>query len=225
MGIVGWGVFPAPTYLTLRRDLPQVKLEIADELLRDARMKKSPSEIKLLKRALRISEEALEAAWESLKVGVTELELANIIDSTMTSLGSEGFAFPTIVISGPRTNLMIGFPSRRKIRRGEPVLIDLGARVQGYCADLSRTFICGRPNRKQQEVVDAVHQMYGELVRRARPGVGANDLHEAATNVAKEWGFGSNVQHLAGHGGFIVENTALLTDSGCEVLNRVSLGP
>ena len=261
VGIAGWGVFPTPAYLTLQRDHPQTKLEVADELLRDERMKKSPSEIKLLKKALKISEEALEKAWEALKEGVTEFELAVIIDSTMRSLGSEGgFAFPTIIISGLRSNLMIGFPSRRKIRRGEPVLMDLGARVEGYCADLSRTLVCGRPNQKQKEVVAAIHQMYAELVRRSKPGMGANDLDKASAKVAKECGFGSNVQHLAGHGvgidvhekplfdventplmpstvdalepglyvpsvgGFIVENTAIITDSGCEVWNKIPLG-
>jgi Xaa-Pro aminopeptidase len=156
---------------------------------------------------------------------------------------------------------MIGFPSRRKIRRGEPVLMDIGARVEGYCADLSRTLVCGRPNQKQKEVVAAVHQMYAELVRRSKPGMGANDLDKTSAKVAKECGFGSNVQHLAGHGvgidvhekplfdventplmpstvdalepglyvpsvgGFIVENTAIITDSGCEVWNKIPLGP
>ncbi|MGL4208429.1 MAG: M24 family metallopeptidase, partial [Candidatus Adiutrix sp.] len=113
--------------------------------LDEPRAIKSSDEIKLIKKALAITEAAVSFAWERMEPGVTEQETAFLIEAEFRRLGAEGPSFETIVAAGPNAALPHAEPTGRKMKNGDMVIIDCGAKYKGYCADITRTKIIGPP--------------------------------------------------------------------------------
>ena len=99
----------------------------------DLRMKKTPGEIALIAKAQEIADQAFSLVTRSIRVGVTEIELALELEFTMRRLGAEGLAFPIIAVSGARSSLPHGQPTANKVSPGDFLTIDFGARYEGYC--------------------------------------------------------------------------------------------
>src|SRR2546429_299671 len=134
----------------------------------------SPAHIRYLtgfsRPAAALGGEALRQALPRVRVGMTELEIAGILEGALRRLGSEGHPFPTIVASGARTALPHARSSRRTLVAGEWLLLDFGAQVDGYCADITRTVVVGaRATDAQRTLYELVHTAQ----RRAREGGGA----------------------------------------------------
>src|SRR2546421_4809758 len=101
---------------------------------------------------------------------MTELEVAGVLEGARRRLGSEGHPFSTIVASGPRTALPHARSSRRAVAKGEWLLLDFGAQVDGYCADITRTLVVGARATERQR---ALYELVAEAERRGaggRPG-------------------------------------------------------
>ena len=113
-----------------------------DDQLVDLRLKKSDVEIESLRQAIAISEQALAETLDTVKIGMTEIEIADMLDRDMKQLGSEGTAFDTIVHAGGNTALPHMKPLPYAVQAGDPLLIDFGAVYEGYCADITRTVFC-----------------------------------------------------------------------------------
>ena len=140
-------------------------------------------------------------AFHHVKVGQNEFAVAAGLEGALRRRGSEWHPFPTIVASGPRSALPHARTSERVIAAGDLLLIDFGAQVDGYCSDITRTFIVGRaPDEKQRVVYEAVE----EAARRAREGVRAGQTGREADALARrpltERGFGEAFGHSLGHG-------------------------
>ncbi len=161
---------------------------------------KGEEEIKAIGRAVRLAEEAMEAAREAIKPGVSELEVAAAAERALRLGGSEFYAFATLVASGGRASYPHAQPSPKKIRRGEPVVVDLGARVSGYCADLTRTFIVGKPENQLARVCEAVLEARGEALKRIKPGISGSEADGFARAILREYGFDEAFPHGLGHG-------------------------
>ncbi|MET1128695.1 MAG: Xaa-Pro peptidase family protein [Thermoproteota archaeon] len=162
---------------------------------------KEPWEVEHIKKALRITENAFMEAVSQLDYGVSEAELAGIIEYSFRLQGSEGVAFPTIVAFGANTVYPHASPSQaRRLTRPTPVLIDLGARYEGYASDMTRTIYFGSPDQEFRSVAEAVREALLEAVDKVSSGVEAGEVDAAARRVLERYGLSSYFIHSLGHG-------------------------
>ena len=166
---------------------------------------KDEDELANLKKAAQITEQAVASALKSLKVGLTEMELKDIIEAELQKFGSEQPSFPTIVAFGPNSALPHHQPTQMVLKTEMPILIDLGATVNGYHGDMSRTVWFGKKPSpeflKVEEVVKAAYQeAVSALKNRQGQQILAKDLDQAARGVITQAGYGKNFIHTTGHG-------------------------
>ncbi|MDR1044073.1 MAG: aminopeptidase P family protein, partial [Candidatus Adiutrix sp.] len=184
----------------LRRALPEIELAplIFDP---DAlRARKNPEEIRLVARALAITEAAVGALFQKMVPGMTEREAAFFLEDEFRRLGAEGPSFETIVAAGPNAALPHASPGPRKFREGELVVVDCGARYQGYCADLTRTRVIGRARAWQKEIYAIVRQAQLLAVKAIAPGTPAGEVDRLARDYIGRHGYGDCFGHSLGHG-------------------------
>ena len=137
----------------------------------------------------------------AVRVGMTELEVAALLEAELRRAGSEAHPFDTIVASGPRAALPHARTSRRAIEAGEWLLLDFGSRVAGYCADVTRTFVVGAlPDRRQQDVYEVVREAQGAALQGLRAGMTGKDGDALARDRIAQAGFGEEFGHSLGHG-------------------------
>ncbi len=171
-----------------------------DGIVETLRTIKGEDEIAAIVDAGRIAARALEETLAIIKPGVREAEIAAELDYRMSRLGAEGPAFATIVASGPRTALPHAGTSARKVEVGDLLLCDLGARLRGYCSDLTRTFVIGPPTRRQSEIYARVLEAQTAACERLQSGVPASEVDGAARRVFEAAGLGAQFTHSTGHG-------------------------
>jgi len=160
---------------------------------------KTKEEIRWMRRAAELACRGLRCASELLEEGRSEREIAAEVEYEMRRAGSEGTPFPTIVASGPNSLLPHASSSNRRVRKGELVVVDLGALYRGYCSDLTRTFALS-PSPRQERLLRAVREAQLSALERVRAGRRAGEVEEAARKVLEERGYGRYVLHGAGHG-------------------------
>jgi Xaa-Pro aminopeptidase len=173
---------------------------VADGLVEQFRIVKSESEIALLRKAFEITSEAFERIAPTIQAGQTEWDVAWKIHQTFVELGAEGPAFPTIVAAGTHAARPHHEPGERVIREGEPIVIDMGARYHGYCADLTRTVWVGEPDDNLREVYPIVAAAVEHAIERVQPGMTGADMDAAARDYIDARGFGDAFNHSLGHG-------------------------
>jgi Xaa-Pro aminopeptidase len=177
-----------------------VTLTPTAEVVEQLRAKKSEPEIDTLRNALALAEAAFTACSAEIKPGVTEKELAWIMEKRMREDGAEGLSFPTIVASGPNSALPHAIPGERRIRSGEPLLFDWGARLDGYCSDISRTTVIGRPDTTFKKVFQTVLEAQRRAIDAIRAGVSSRTVDGIAREHISRQGFGGKFGHGLGHG-------------------------
>ncbi|MDR0549619.1 MAG: aminopeptidase P family protein [Deltaproteobacteria bacterium] len=168
--------------------------------LDDLRIVKSPKEVDLIKKALAITEEAIGLLFDSFVPGWTEAEAAFFLDTNFRALGGEGAAFETIVATGPNAALPHAIPSDRVIEAGEAVVIDCGARYQGYAADCTRTLIYGEPKDWQKEIYRTVREAQTLAIADLSPKVSGAMVDRIARDHIAKAGYGEFFNHSLGHG-------------------------
>jgi len=164
------------------------------------RMVKEESELHLLAQAAAIVDEALELLVAEGFEGRTEAQIAWRLETLIHELGAEGPSFDTIVAAGPRAALAHAIPGDHRIERGELVLIDAGARFQGYCSDITRTLAVGTPGQRAREVYEAVLAAQLAGLAAVRPGIDGRSVDAAARAVIGAAGYGDFFGHGTGHG-------------------------
>jgi Xaa-Pro aminopeptidase len=173
----------------------------AGELVERQRVMKSPEEVAAITAAAELAQEALSKVLPSVRAGQTELEVGATLEATLRRSGSQWHPFPTIVASGPRSALPHARTSGRVIGKGELLLIDFGAQVDGYCADLTRTVVVGAPADERQRML---HELVQSAQRRAiehlRAGMLAREGDALARDVIAARGLGDAFGHSLGHG-------------------------
>ncbi len=176
------------------------KLVLLDGLVESLRMIKEPGEIELISRAAEISDKAFQHIEETIRAGMSEREVAWEIERFMRESGSQAIPFDIIVASGPNSALPHAKPSERIIQKGEPVLFDFGARVDGYGSDLSRTICLGTPDDTFKKVYDVVLGAQLAALAIIKEGMTGEQSDSMARTVIKEAGYGEAFGHALGHG-------------------------
>ena len=170
------------------------------DLVEVLRERKDESEVASIRQAVAQAEKALDATVAQIKMGMTELDVAGLLESALRRAGSDGFPFPSIVASGPNTALPHARPTTRRLEGGDFLLIDFGARASGYCSDITRTFVVGRATQEQREVYDVVRLANERAVKAVRPGMSGRDADGVARGYIQDRGFGDLFGHSLGHG-------------------------
>ena len=173
----------------------------SDDLVELVRAVKDEAEIATMRRAADVADDAFEQLLTEIKVGMTEREIAALLEQHMIELGASGTSFPTIVACGPGGAQPHAVPTDRPVRPGEPLLIDFGCRVDGYCSDTTRTFCIGEPDPKLTELYAIVRAAQDAGFKALQDGVRrGRDVDAASRDVITEAGYGEQYFHSLGHG-------------------------
>ncbi len=180
----------------------QVNLELIPTtgIVEQLRSTKEPQELVLITKAVELADAALEEAKALIRPDMTEKAAAWEIEKNLRQKGSEGVPFEIIVASGPNSALPHARPTEKAICSGEPILIDMGAKIDGYCSDLSRTLFLGRANETFQKVYAVVHQAQATAIDQVRSGMAASQADQLARGVIEQAGYGDAFGHGLGHG-------------------------
>ncbi len=172
---------------------------IIDEILYDLRIIKDDDEFALLKKAAEINMKSMVEGIVNISEGISEKKLMMIIREAALELGAEDTPF-TIVQSGSNTSMPHAESSNKKIRRGEIVLLDIGATYEGYVSDITRTVFFGEPDEKHTKIYDIVKKAQEKAIQNVRPGVYAEYIDEIARKSITSEGYGEYFIHRTGHG-------------------------
>ncbi len=185
---------------SLAKAAPAASVTSATPVTAGCRMIKSPAELALMRLASSVTIQAYEAAWKSMRDGMTAREFGESIGSAYQALGFPGFASVQV---GEYSALPHGSRQPQIIKEGTIVLIDDGCTVEGYQSDISRTFVLGKAPDKMRQVFDIVHRAQSAALAAARPGVPCEAVDAAARKVIVDAGYGPGYKyftHRVGHG-------------------------
>lgn len=185
---------------TLNKSHPRLELVPVSGLVEKLRIVKEPSEIALIRRAADLTRKAFEYAHKTMEAGMTELRLAWLVESFLREGGSQAMPFEVICASGPNAALPHARPSERQIKAGEPVIIDIGAKLEYYCSDMTRTFCIGRPDDAYRKVYDTVKRAQAAGISAVRDNETSGEVDRAARKVIEDAGYGNAFGHGLGHG-------------------------
>lgn len=170
-------------------------------ICRTLREIKEPAETERIQAASQLAEAALEDVLKTLAEGVTEQEIAGLLEYEFRKRGARGASFDTIALFGARSSLPHGVPSGKPLENGDIVLIDCGCVLDGYCSDLTRTFVFGRiPGNWFLEVYECVRQAQEAAVLSVRAGARTRAVDSAARTPITQAGYGNHFGHGTGHG-------------------------
>jgi len=170
-----------------------------EEAVQKLRQIKTPKEVETMRRAAAITSEAFEAILPKIREGMTEKELQIELDFTMLRLGADGNAFNTIIASGENGSLPHAIPGSRKIRRGDMITMDFGAKVDGYCSDMTRTVAFGEPSEEMRRVYETVYQAQKMCEEALSAGKVCSEIDRMARDYIDSQGYQGRFGHGLGH--------------------------
>ena len=169
-------------------------------LVEGLRLIKDEYEYAIITRAIEIADHAFEAVAVRLVPGMTEKQVAWELEKSMRDQGAEGPSFGTIVAFGPNAAMPHHRPDATALKIGQPVIIDMGARLEGYCSDLSRTVILGRPDAQFRKIYDVVLAAQETCINAVQAGMTGHDADRLARDIIEKAGYGDQFGHSTGHG-------------------------
>jgi Xaa-Pro aminopeptidase len=178
----------------------KVEMIPTENLVEQLREVKDEQEIQQTQSALRIAETAFTQILDRIKPGMTEKEIAWMLEKEMREAGAEDLSFPSIVASGPNSALPHAIPGGRMWQAGEPLLFDWGAKLHGYCSDISRTLVSGRGDKTFQMVCQTVLDAQQMAIDTIRDGVSTVAVDRIARSHIEAQGFKGKFGHGLGHG-------------------------
>jgi Xaa-Pro aminopeptidase len=176
------------------------KLVPTTGLVEEFRMVKEPAELAAIKRAVELTDAAFAHFVANVKVGMTEKEAAWNIEEYMRTHGADKVAFDLIVASGPNGALPHAIPGARKFQRGEPIVVDIGCRIDYYHSDMTRTICLGQPDEQFNKVFSTVLKAQKAAEKKIKAGVKGKRADAFARNVIEKAGYGEYFGHGLGHG-------------------------
>ncbi|WP_457755555.1 M24 family metallopeptidase [Thermodesulfatator indicus] len=176
-----------------------VKIDEARPVIERMREIKDQEEIEAIRKALAIAEEILSEVAKEIRPGVTEKELAAKV-IMMSHKMADGLSFPPIVASGPNAARPHAEPTDKPLKPGEPVIIDMGVKWQGYCSDITRTFFVEKATGKFKYIYKMVKKAKEAAEQKLKAGVKAQEPDEAARTVFRQEALERHFWHSLGHG-------------------------
>lgn len=188
----------AETYLELGKSL---ELHAAPRLVEELRTVKDEGELAALRASCALNHRVYAALESALAPGMTERDVAWMLERLFRDGGAEALSFAPIVGFGPNGALPHATPGEASLRPETPVLIDMGGRLGGYCSDQTRTWWVGeRPSDEFRRTLDLVREAQGLAIARVAPGVSTDELHSAVKEFFASHGEAEHFTHSLGHG-------------------------
>ncbi|MEN8135191.1 MAG: Xaa-Pro peptidase family protein [Thermodesulfobacteriota bacterium] len=169
-------------------------------LIERLRLCKSPTEIERIRAAVLLNEQVFQEVFGELELGMTERQVAIKIETLMRKKGAAGPSFETIVAGGPNGAKPHAVPGDRPLKAGEPIVIDMGLILAGYCSDMTRTVVLGEPDAKAREIFRLVRKAQKAGIKAIRAGVTGAEVDRAARHIIAQAGYGKQFGHGLGHG-------------------------
>lgn len=206
------------TYESWRDRFAGVKLHGASDIIPRLRMVKSAEEIEKVRQACGVADACFANVCRLIQPGVTEWDINLDIEFFIRRSGYE-LGFDPIVVSGERSARPHGKASEKKLEVGDFVTMDFGAKVEGYCSDITRTVVVGEATDRHREVYNQVLKAQLAALEMMRPGVRAADVDRRAREVFDEIGLAKYFGHGLGHGlGSVVHDTGRMSSTSTDVL-------
>lgn len=200
----------------------ETRLKMQNKLVWELRKVKDEKELELMRKAGELTSEGMKAAYETIRPGVREYEVAAEIEYAMRKTGSWGTAFETIVASGVRSAFPHGGCTDRKIQKGDLVVVDIGATYKYYRSDMTRTIVAGKLSAKQKKIYEIVRLAQEKAFQAVKPKAKAKDIDAIARKVIEDAGYDEYFVHGLGHGvGLEVHEPPTLNQ---ESKDRLSVG-
>lgn len=190
----------------LNKAQSQLQLIPTDALVESIRAVKELEEIEFITRAVEITDKAFAYIESIIAPGMTENQVGWELEKFQRQQGSQALPFDLIVASGPNAALPHHKPSERPIRAGEPIVIDMGARVSGYASDFTRTLCLGEPDATFKKVYDTVLGAQLAAIALIKEGVTGGEADGFARTVISEAGYAEFFGHSLGHGVGLAEH-------------------
>lgn len=169
-------------------------------LVETLRIVKTEEEIALIRQSVHLNEVVFQEVYKTLSPGLTERQIALRIETAMREKGAEDKSFATIVAGGPNAALPHAVPTDRPVREGEPLVIDMGLKLTGYCSDMTRTVVLGQPDAKTIELFRVVRRAQLTALAGLKAGVTGFAVDKLARETIRQAGYAKNFGHGLGHG-------------------------
>ncbi|ARI75921.1 M24 family metallopeptidase [Halobacillus mangrovi] len=178
----------------------QVDVKDVEDQLNEMRVVKDEQEIAIMREAAELADFGVKVGTESLREGVTEMEVLATIEYELKKKGVSEMSFSTMVLFGEKSGQPHGNPGDRKLEAGDFVLFDLGVVWKGYTSDITRTFAFKSISDKQKEIYEKVREALEASLAISKPGTRIGDLDKTARDVITKAGYGELFPHRIGHG-------------------------
>ena len=217
---LGFDTMSVLTYQKFSKILKHTtRLEAKSEYVWHLRRVKDGGELRKMRKAAELTVQGMQTAYEAIKTGLREYEIAAEIEYTMRAHGSYGVAFDTIVASGPRSAYPSGGCGERKLKNGDLVVVDIGATYKNYRGDMTRTFVVGKPSSKQKKIYAIVKTAQEKAFQKIRNGAKAAEPDVVARGIIERAGYIEYFVHGLGHGiGLEVHEQPVLNPTSKDVL-------
>ncbi len=187
------------TFAALQKAMEGVSFAPEKQVVEALRQIKDESEIALIEKACQIASRAFEVILGMIKPGMTELEVRFALENEMYSRGAEKIAFDTIIAAGANGALPHAIPGNRTIEKGDLLTMDFGAKVGGYCSDMTRTVAVGKPDDEKRRVYDTVLEAHLLAMDAIRPGASCREVDRVARDHIDAAGYRGRFGHGLGH--------------------------
>ena len=185
---------------SLQQVVNHAEIVSVETILNEHRLIKDENELTSLKQAAELADFGVQVGIEALKNGVTEMEVLATIEFELKKKGIREMSFSTMVLFGEKSGQPHGNPGLKRLSEGDIVLFDLGVVLDGYCSDITRTFVYKTYNEEQKKIYDTVLQANLAALAASKAGTRIGDLDQIARTIIADAGYGDYFPHRLGHG-------------------------
>jgi Xaa-Pro dipeptidase len=186
-------------FLRIQKVLPKTEFTDSKKIIGQARLTKTEEELKIMRKATQIAAEAITETHAAIEEGMTELDIQKMVLVKLEELPQSKPAF-ALVQSGPNSALPHGSPTKRKVKKNDPILIDAGPKYRGYIGDITITSVLGKPSKKFEEIYDIVYAANRAAYKAVKEGMVAEAIDKIARDIITDAGYGPYFTHRLGHG-------------------------
>lgn len=188
------------TYSGYQSQLAGIELVPVSGIIEDLRLIKDEGELAIMREAAQLADRTFSHILNYIKPGVSEKDIALEMEFFMRKNGATSSSFDTIIASGERSALPHGVASDRIIQGNDFIKLDFGALYKGYCSDITRTVVLGKPTDKHHEIYNIVLEAQLNALEHIRPGMTGREADALTRDIIKGYGYGDNFGHSTGHG-------------------------
>ena len=220
-GVAGLPLMTIGVYEALREAIDvygDVKIEKADIIVNNIRMKKTENELNCMRAAAQITAKTFDYVLENLKVGMTEQQIVGLALGKMHELGAERESYPCWALTGKGSNQAISRPRNKKVEKGDMTFIQIGARVDGYASTIGRPVVFGKATPEQRELIEVGYKAQKDVIAMLKAGVPACDVAKFHVENVTKMGYGDWLLYGPCHGNGTMEGEAPWIETSSDYL-------